>query len=68
MFLALSSLRPENMSFLSQRSTSTFACMREQVRTQGGGWGLNLPLSLIFYKSFITCAKGINCFHILFAC
>jgi len=26
------------------------------------------PLSLIFYKNFITCAKGINCFRILLVC
>jgi len=33
-----------------------------------GGLGLNLPLSLTFYKNFITCAKEMNCFRILFAC
>jgi len=27
-----------------------------------------LPLNLICYKNFITCAKEINCFRILFAC
>jgi len=26
------------------------------------------PLSFIFYENFITCAKEINCFCILFAC
>ena len=30
-----------------------------------GGWGWG---SLIFYEKFITCAKEINCFRILFAC
>jgi len=38
-----------------------------QGRTQRGV-GLKKPLSLIFYKNFITCAKEINCFRILFAC
>ena len=36
-------------------------------RTQGG-FGVNPPLSLIFYENFITCANEINCFRILFAC
>jgi len=31
-------------------------------------WGWNPPLSLIFYKNFITCAQEINCFRIPFAC
>jgi len=26
------------------------------------------PLSLIFYENFITCAKEITCFRVLFAC
>ena len=30
-----------------------------------GGLGLTPPLSLIFYKNFITLAKEINCFGIL---
>jgi len=30
-----------------------------------GGLGLKSPLSLKIYKTFITCAKEINCFHIL---
>jgi len=34
---------------------------------KGGGLGLS-PLSLIFYKNFITFAKEINCFRILFTC
>jgi len=34
-----------------------------------GGIGVKpTPLSLIFYKNFITCAKEINCFRIHFAC
>jgi len=33
-----------------------------------GGLGVNPPLSLIFYENFITCAKEVNCFRILFAC
>jgi len=37
-----------------------------QGRTQGG-LGLNPPLNLIFHKNFITGAKEINCFRILFA-
>jgi len=32
-----------------------------------GGLGLTPSLSLIFYENFITCAKEINCFRILFA-
>jgi len=40
----------------------------QQGRTQGGVLGLKPPLSLIFYKIFITCAKEIKCFRILFAC
>jgi len=42
----------------------------QQGRTQGvRGVELNPPtLSLIFYENFITCAKEIICFRILFAC
>jgi len=44
----------------------------QQVNTKGvrkGFFGVNPPpLSLIFYKIFITCAKEIKCFRILFAC
>jgi len=32
------------------------------------GLGLKPHLELGFYKSFITFAKTINCFRILFAC
>jgi len=39
----------------------------QQGRTQGG-LGLNTPLSLVFYKNFITCAREINFFRILFDC
>jgi len=36
------------------------------VRKGLGVFGVNPPpLSLIFYKSFITCAKEISCFRIL---
>ena len=35
---------------------------------KGGILELTPPLSLICYKNFITCAKVINCFRILFAC
>jgi len=30
------------------------------------GFGVNPPLSLIFYKNFIACVKEINCFLIGF--
>ena len=37
--------------------------MHTQGRTQGGrGWGLNPPLSLIFYKNFITFARRLIVF------
>jgi len=40
-----------------------------QGRTQGGVLGLNPPpLELDILQNFITCAKEINCFRILFAC
>jgi len=42
-------------------------CYTVQGRTQGG-WGYKPPMSLIFNKNFITCAKRINCFRILSAC
>ena len=36
------------------------------ARAHARGWGQPHPsLTLIFYKNFITCAKEINCFHIL---
>ena len=35
---------------------------QQQGRTQGGFGVKNPPLSLIFYKNFITCAKEIKCF------
>jgi len=38
-----------------------------QGRTQGD-WDYSPTLSLIFYENFITCAKEINSFRILFAC
>jgi len=31
-------------------------------------FGVNPPLSLIFYENFVTCAKEINCFRTLLAC
>jgi len=31
----------------------------------GGLWGWNPPLSLIFYKNFISCSKEINAFCLL---
>jgi len=41
-------------------------CARAYAR---GGVGVkNPPFSLIFYEKFITCAKEIDCFRILFAC
>jgi len=45
-------------------------CMVFRVfpRTKGVRNGGLTPLSLIYYKNFITCAKKINCFRILFAC
>jgi len=38
--------------------------MAKGVRT--GGLGLKPLLELDILKNFITCAKEINCFHILF--
>jgi len=38
------------------------------ARPWASGLGVKAPLSLIFYKKFITCANEINCFRILFAC
>ena len=38
------------------------------LRAYARGWGgVNPPLSLKFYKNFITFTKDINCFYILFA-
>ena len=37
-------------------------------RAYARGVGVTPPFSLIFYEKFITCAKEINCFRILFAC
>jgi len=48
--------------------TSMCILFYTQGRTQGVGFGVNPPLSLIFYKNFITCTKEIKCFRILFAC
>ena len=42
--------------------------MYGQRRTQGEGFGVKSPSSLVLYKNFITCAKEINCFRIHFAC
>jgi len=63
---------PVNIRFVSK--TSDIRNLSENIRsdqgrTQGGVVvGVNPPFSLIFYKKFITCAKEINCFRILFAC
>ena len=45
-------------------------CLVQQCKGVRKGRGLVLkpPFSLIFYEKFITCAKEINCFCILFAC
>jgi len=47
------------------------AC-RGSPRTKGvrkrGGLGLKKTLELDILQNFITCAKEINCFRILFAC
>jgi len=40
-----------------------------QGRMQGGCFGVNPPpLELDILQNFITCAKEINCFRILFVC
>jgi len=39
-----------------------------QERTQGEGFGVNPPLEHDILQNFITYAKEINCFRILFAC
>ena len=41
--------------------------MNKGVR-KGGGLGLNPRLELDILQIFITCAKEIKCFRILFAC
>jgi len=38
----------------------------KQGRTQGVG--VKPPLKLDILQNFITCAKEINCFRIIFAC
>ena len=45
--------------------------MLREIQTQGrtqGGLEVHLPLSFTCNKKFITCAREINCFRILFAC
>jgi len=57
--------------FLFARLTSDhmFAYLSPGTRAYAkGGLGLKKPLSLIFYKNFITCTKGINCFRMLVGC
>jgi len=50
--------------FISPQSFVQFKGVRKR-----GGFGVKNPtFSLIFYEKFITCAKEINCFRILFAC
>jgi len=47
--------------------TNVVATFRARAYARGGV-EVNPPFSLIFYEKFITCAKEINCFRILFAC
>jgi len=35
---------------------------------KGRGFGVKFPLQLDTLQNFITCAKEINCFRMLFAC
>jgi len=44
------------------------AMVYRQGRTQGEGVGVNPPLEHNILQNFITYAKEINCFRILFAC
>jgi len=48
------------------KKISSLRTVKKGVRK--GGAGVKPPFSLIFYEKFITCAKEINCFRILFAC
>ena len=55
----------------SSRELKTFIIEKQKSNNQGrtqGELGLKHPLRWIFYKNFVTCAKEINCFRILFAC
>jgi len=47
---------------------SIVAATAAQGHTQGGVLGVKTPLSKIFCKIFITCAKEIKCFRTPFAC
>jgi len=63
---------PELLVFMSVapaavRFHTYFNCLGKGVR-KGCVCVLKTPLSLIFYKMFITCTKEITCFRILFAC
>ena len=60
----------EDLPFTLETDASDNAISAKFKGVRKGGqlvW-VNPPLSLIFYENFITCAKEINCFRILFAC
>jgi len=56
-----------NKSKLWQVKTGQYGVHKQLLLLKGvhKGLGLTPPLSLIFYKNFIICAKEINCFRIL---
>jgi len=61
--------RSLNMQFMREISlilTLFFIYCKQGVRR--GGFGVEPPLSLIFYENFVTCANEIKYFRILFTC
>jgi len=52
--------KPQDLEQLRKRN------LLVQAKAYARGVGVKHPLSLIFYKVFITCAKEIKCFRILF--
>ena len=57
-----------NKSLISHRKHINYIMDMKSTKGVRKGVGVNPSLSLTFYKNFITFAKEVNCFRILFAC
>jgi len=68
-FLSFQDENQFDSRFLSSCHQSlTRMCVWLSTAYASGEFGVTPPLSLIFYKNFITCAQEINCSRIVFAC
>jgi len=60
----------QTLTFIVNSNVFCYDVLSASTRTRAyaRGVGVKTPLELHILQNFITCAKEINCFRILFAC